>query len=178
MKPKQSGNALWVGNIPASATIVDLKDHFSRDATSTIESVKLIARTRCAFVNYATHDACVAALEKFHDSHFHGTAFVCRMRKQLRADGSETSVGQAEPKQTEDMARDEEAAKRDKTRLTAEKRYFIMKSLSISELEDAKRKQTWATQEHNVDRLNEAYEVRCLLCSPCLLTTIKHNPDS
>ena len=51
-KPKQSGHALWVGNLPPGATVIDLKDHFSREATRDIESLFLISKSNCAFVNY------------------------------------------------------------------------------------------------------------------------------
>ncbi|KAJ4344455.1 uncharacterized protein N0V89_012197 [Didymosphaeria variabile] len=53
-KPKQSGHALWVGNLPPGTTVIALKDHFSRDATKDIESLFLISKSNCAFVNYRT----------------------------------------------------------------------------------------------------------------------------
>ena len=66
-KPKQSGHALWVGNLPPGTTIVALKDHFSRDATKDIESLFLISKSNCAFVNYRTEASCTAAMHRFHD---------------------------------------------------------------------------------------------------------------
>ena len=80
-KPKQSGYALWVGNLPPAVTITDLKDHFSRDATNDIESLFLISKSDCAFVNYRTEAACAAAMNRFHDSRFHGVRLVCRLRR-------------------------------------------------------------------------------------------------
>jgi hypothetical protein len=46
-KPKQSGYALWVGNLPSATTVLALKDHFSREATRDIDSVFLISKSNC-----------------------------------------------------------------------------------------------------------------------------------
>ncbi|KAI4853738.1 hypothetical protein E4T44_00647 [Aureobasidium sp. EXF-8845] len=69
-KPKQSGHALWVGNLPLSTTVGALKDHFSREATYDIESVLLISKSNCAFVNYQSETACFAAMDRLHNSRF------------------------------------------------------------------------------------------------------------
>ncbi|KAF6225948.1 hypothetical protein HO173_012671 [Letharia columbiana] len=90
-KPKQSGHALWVGNLPSGTVISDLKDHFSKDATKDIESVFLISKSNCAFVNYRSEGACAAAMSRFHDSRFQGVRLVCRLRRNsqhLRSRGS------------------------------------------------------------------------------------------
>ncbi|KFX92393.1 hypothetical protein V490_05411, partial [Pseudogymnoascus sp. VKM F-3557] len=71
-KPKQSGHALWVGNLPPGANVVDLKDHFAQDATEDILSVFLMSKSSCAFVNYKTEEACAAAMARFHDSRLKG----------------------------------------------------------------------------------------------------------
>lgn len=89
-KPKQSGHALWVGNLPPAAKVTELKDHFSREATTDIESVFLIAKSNCAFVNYSSEASCVAAMNRFHDSRFHGVRLVCRLRR-----GATASTGVA-----------------------------------------------------------------------------------
>ncbi len=89
-KPKQSGHALWVGNLPPNANVTDLKDHFSKDATKEIESLFLISKSNCAFVNYRTEAACVGAMNRFHDSRFHGVRLVCRQRRGSTS-GSNTS---------------------------------------------------------------------------------------
>lgn len=81
MKPRQSGHSLWVGNLPSSVTITDLKDHFSRGLTNDILSLKLMQRSSCAFVNYKTAHSCQTAMQLFHLSSFHLTRLVCRLRK-------------------------------------------------------------------------------------------------
>lgn len=93
-KPKRSGHAIWVGNIPMGASIEALKDHFSRDATMDIESVFLMAKSNCAFVNYVTEDACLAAVERFNHSLFGSVRLLCRIRRDpssTNRDGSQSS---------------------------------------------------------------------------------------
>ena len=87
-KPKQSGYALWVGNLPPTATVGDLKDHFARDAREDIESVFLISKSNCAFVNYRSEKACAAAMTRFHGSLFNGVRLVCRLRCDSAASSS------------------------------------------------------------------------------------------
>lgn len=69
-KPKQAGHALWVGNLPPAANILDLKEHSSYNATQDIVSLFLIAKSNCAFVNCRSEAACIAAMNRFHDSRF------------------------------------------------------------------------------------------------------------
>ncbi|KAJ5630528.1 Nucleotide-binding alpha-beta plait [Penicillium longicatenatum] len=165
-KPKQSGNALWVGNLPPGANVIDLKDHFSQDATNDIESVFLISKSNCAFVNYKSAIACAAALGRFHDSRFQGVRLVCRLRKGFTVPGS-GSAGQA-PRRSEENTDipDEEPLGatdfkpvqplEDGTR--SSDRYFIVKSLTVEDLELSKQSGIWATQSHNETNLNEAFK--------------------
>ncbi|KGO67692.1 Nucleotide-binding, alpha-beta plait [Penicillium italicum] len=189
-KPKQSGHALWVGNLPPGANVVDLKDHFSQDATNDIESVFLISKSNCAFVNYKSAAACVAALARFHDSRFQGVRVVCRLRKgfttpgsgsagvavpvvnhalrpKVEDDATTTSTGTAimatvtEP--DDDLITPELSAAAPVTgnhpppaRLVD--RYFIVKSLTVEDLELSKQSGIWATQSHNEAAMNQAFE--------------------
>ncbi|CAG8908777.1 unnamed protein product [Penicillium egyptiacum] len=188
-KPKQSGHALWVGNLPPGASVVDLKDHFSQDATNDIESVFLISKSNCAFVNYKSAAACVAALARFHDSRFQGVRVVCRLRKGSTAPGS-GSVGVAGYVDHALPPRLEEIATATATATTAATaadrgedhsitpelgsaapvtgnyppparlvdRYFIVKSLTVEDLELSKQSGIWATQSHNEAAMNQAFE--------------------
>ncbi|KAJ5555446.1 Nucleotide-binding alpha-beta plait [Penicillium sp. DV-2018c] len=183
-KPKQSGHALWVGNLPPGANVMDLKDHFSQDATHDIESVFLISKSNCGFVNYKSAAACVAALERFHDSRFHGVRVVCRLRKGFTTPGSGT-VGMASlmvnrnplPRSENPATStatptnpDEERAVTPETSSAAPAtgnyppparlvdRYFIVKSLTVEDLELSKKSGIWATQPHNEAAMNQAYE--------------------
>lgn len=187
-KPRQSGHALWVGNLPSGAAVGELKDHFSRDATKDIESVFLISKSNCAFVNYRSEAACAAAMQRFHDSRFHGVRLVCRLRRGPDAStipatntsppvpgaplgpsapGPEVLTSQAAPEaiaQNRQVSRRaaEEAANesiRKGGSGTVHDKYFIMKSLTVEDMELSVQNKIWATQAHNEDALNKAFEV-------------------
>jgi len=179
-KPKQSGHALWVGNLPPGTTVVALKDHFSRDATKEIESLFLISKSNCAFVNYRTEASCTAAMHRFHDSRFNGVRLVCRLRRSSApASGVPTApsamIGQqksasrpATPTQdgtAEDLSGgavgspSHKSTEEPKTAGDPASKYFIVKSLTLQDLELSVRNGIWATQSHNEDVLNKAFQV-------------------
>lgn len=181
-KPKQSGHALWVGNLPPATTVIELKDYFSRDATHDIESVFLISKSNCAFVNYKTEEACMAAMTRFHDSRFKGVRLVCRLRRTLNnpAMGVPTvppsahHVGTVEapaddspsPATRKESISKESTGEPSRTQEGPESskkdRFFIVKSLTVEDLEASVRNGIWATQAHNEVTLNEAYAVGIL----------------
>ncbi|KAJ4370531.1 hypothetical protein N0V83_005052 [Neocucurbitaria cava] len=177
-KPKQSGHALWVGNLPPGTTVVALKDHFSREATKDIESLFLISKSNCAFVNYRTEASCTAAMHRFHDSRFNGVRLVCRLRRSSAPasgvpTGPSAMVGNQQqavsrpetPQQdsvTDGVQGDAESPIHKKTediRSTADtaSKYFIVKSLTLQDLELSVRNGIWATQSHNEEVLNKAF---------------------
>lgn len=181
-KPKQSGHALWVGNLPPGTTVVALKDHFAREATKDIESLFLISKSNCAFVNYRSEASCTTAMHRFHDSRFNGVRLVCRLRRSSAPasgvpTGPSAMVGSQQiktsPPQTpkvdgefvdrlpdvnpESLAQKgpEEASRA----TTSSSKYFIVKSLTLQDLELSVRNGIWATQSHNEDVLNKAFRV-------------------
>jgi hypothetical protein len=182
-KPKQSGHALWVGNLPPGTTVIALKDHFARDATKDIESLFLISKSNCAFVNYRTETSCTAAMHRFHDSRFNGVRLVCRLRRSSAPasgvpTGPSAMVGtqtvNTSPPQSPRNAQGEVSHAGAEAETTTHKsdanarespgalnRYFIVKSLTLQDLELSLRNGIWATQSHNEDALNNAFEV-CL----------------
>lgn len=189
LKPRQSGYALWVGNLPPRTTITQLKDYFSTEATRDIESVYYIARTNCAFVNYRTEIASCAALNKFHNSCFHGVRIICRLRRtsssQLASDArvaplattqlyapaaatspepsSACSLDIAEPAEAEGRCSGVNGSKETKAgNKRVVERFFILKSLTTEDLERSVRTGVWATQSHNEGALNKAYKVRSI----------------
>lgn len=194
-KPKQSGHALWVGNLPPGTTVSDLKDHFSREATKDIESLFFIAKSNCAFVNYRTEAACTAAMHRFHDSRFHGVRLVCRLRRSSTATAGiptapsamsgpralSISPQRSSPSQDEDVedgeqaeqvepaepAGVEEKGKEPSTTERMAEKFFIVKSLTIQDLELSVRNGIWATQSHNEETLNKAYGVSATHAMPC-----------
>lgn len=177
-KPKQSGYALWVGNLPSGTTILDLKDHFSRDATEDIESLFLISKSNCAFVNYRTEASCAAAMHRFHDGRFHGVRLVCRLRRgtgasaalpavvaaKLSAPGLSINTSndkESEPTIVEPSEESpwQEPAERPAMDARVGEKYFVVKSLTNQDLESSVRNGVWATQSHNEEALNKAFEV-------------------
>ncbi|KAH7391872.1 YT521-B-like domain-containing protein [Pyrenochaeta sp. MPI-SDFR-AT-0127] len=178
-KPKQSGHALWVGNLPPGTTVVALKDHFSREATKEIESLFLISKSNCAFVNYRTEESCTAAMHRFHDSRFNGVRLVCRLRRSSapasgvptgpsamvgnhqqsisrpvtpKQDSVTDPITDSEPDPTTHSSNEDARATADTTN-----KYFIVKSLTLQDLELSVRNGIWATQSHNEDALNKAF---------------------
>lgn len=176
-KPKQSGHALWVGNLPPGTQITDLKDHFSREATEDIESVFLISKSNCAFVNYRSVETCAAAMTRFHDSRFRGVRLVCRLRR-----GSNTAASPASASIQPDSSKNtisadtmsdmrsptsplvvpfesSSATPRSSPGRIAKEKFFIVKSLTVEDLERSVISGIWATQAHNEENLNAAFEV-------------------
>lgn len=178
-KPKQSGHALWVGNLPSGALVSDLKDHFSRGFKDTIESLFLISKSNCAFVNFRTEAACAAAMERFHDSRFQNVRLVCRLRRSSAPPSSGIPTGpaalappsaqsqtafEAITQNREISSRAEEQAQAEPsqegaTTSKAANKYFVLKSLTVEDMELSVRNGIWATQAHNEDALNKAFEV-------------------
>lgn len=187
-KPKQSGHALWVGNLPPQTHIVDLKDHFSTDATDDIESVFLISKSNCAFVNYKTEASCAAAMTRFHDSRFQGVRLVCRLRRgsssaatpaatlahSVAQPSTEVLDGGPSPEDDNDEQKfvtgDAVSAEPEPEPVEKVKeKFFVVKSLTVEDLERSVHSGIWATQAHNEDALNKAYRV-CRMLSVSLLT--------
>ncbi|KAL8817782.1 MAG: hypothetical protein Q9223_003457, partial [Gallowayella weberi] len=177
-KPKQSGHALWVGNLPSGTKVIDLKDHFSREATKSIESVFLISKSNCAFVNYRTDEECAAAMARFHDSRFQGVRLVCRSRRSAAGPAGGIPTGPATlmpaiaasqsaiesirqnrevSSRAEAMAQAEDAGRGQSSTKAADK-FFIMKSLTVEDMELSIRNSIWATQAHNEEALNKAFD--------------------
>ncbi|OMP84171.1 Cleavage and polyadenylation specificity factor CPSF30, partial [Diplodia seriata] len=185
-KPRQSGHALWVGNLPPGTTVVDLKDHFSREASKDIESLFLISKSNCAFVNYKTEASCTAAMHRFHDSRFHGVRLVCRLRRSAapasgvptgpsamsvprqRSQSPERSASPHPPDpvtsdgdtivETEEKRPFDGEPREDGPPAKVAEKFFVVKSLTLQDLELSVRNGIWATQSHNEDALNKAYD--------------------
>lgn len=148
---------------------MNLRDHFSQDATEDIESVFLISKSNCAFVNYKSAAACAAALARFHDSRFQGVRLVCRLRKGFTPPGSGFgALGSRPQAQSEEPvpAPDGHTVESEASPAVpggrgarSPDRYFIVKSLTVEDLELSKKSGIWATQPHNEANLNQAFEV-------------------
>lgn len=167
---------------------MDLRDHFAQGATNDIESVFLISKSNCAFVNYKSAAACVAALARFHDSRFQGVRLVCRLRKGFTAPGTGLgapgSHSQSCTEETLFSPEKDSALSQTRSGVAREDgvrsvdRYFIVKSLTVEDLELSKQSGMWATQSHNETNLNQAFEVSGLSNSIVLVRLAdRESPD-
>lgn len=107
----------------------------------------------------------MAALSRIHDSKYQGARLVCRPR---RGDGSPAARpgatnGLTRSLSTKDQAaRDTGGARARGDGSESERvahRYFIVKSLTVEDLEASRRSGIWATQVQNEDVLNQAFQV-------------------
>ena len=135
-------------------------------------------------MNYRTELACAEAMTRFHDSRFQGVRLVCRLRRGSAATSSGTptnpqpAVGSldsleskgattantaqqvAEPEQVEGPTEDADALP---AIAKVKEKFFVVKSLTVEDLELSVRNGVWATQAHNEAALNKAYEVSVLI---------------
>ncbi|KAM0265412.1 hypothetical protein ACHAQJ_000254 [Trichoderma viride] len=79
-KPRQTGNAVWIGNLPPQTDLMSLVRHVSKE-TAGLESLFLIAKSNCAFANFKDEASCITAQLKLHESRFQSVRLVSRLRK-------------------------------------------------------------------------------------------------
>jgi hypothetical protein len=138
-----------------------------------IQSLFLISKSNCAFVNYKSEAACVAAMNRFHDSRFHGVRLVCRLRRGSAGTTSTPASAESSKAVATTDTSPEAAVASDLadghsdpiivggapspgTTKVPEK-FFIVKSLTLQDLEASVRNGIWATQSHNEATLNQAF---------------------
>merc|ERR1712000_401419 len=79
-KPRQSGHAIWIGNLPPQTDLMSLVLHVCKETVG-LESLFLISKSNCAFANFKDEAACAAAQVKIHDSRFQTVRLVSRLRR-------------------------------------------------------------------------------------------------
>lgn len=165
---------------------MSLVSHVCRE-TPGLESLFLISKSNCAFANFRDEQTCSSAQQKLHDSRFQSVRLVSRLRKTMAerpgggshileesastpsssAPASEAPAsesGDSElPRQVPSSATPSPAKMvhlqaPSGSRLEKE-RYFILKSLTMEDLEMSVRNGIWATQSHNEEILNAAFKV-------------------
>ncbi|KAF9897675.1 hypothetical protein BX616_005173, partial [Lobosporangium transversale] len=88
-KPKELDKAMWVGNVLNDTTVEELEAIFQAEPSEAEgdiqhdipESIFILPKSNCAFVNYSSHEAVDRAVRRFHDREFKNTRLVCRPRK-------------------------------------------------------------------------------------------------
>jgi hypothetical protein len=178
-----TGHAIWIGNLPPQTDLMNLVHHVCKEAAG-LESLFLISKSNCAFANFKDEQSCVAAQQKLHDSKFQSVRLVSRLRKNTveGASGVTAPTGPAASAIQQPSAR-VEASKEATTETpptpiashgaaveearpvvggeaTPQKdKFFILKSLTVEDLELSVQTGIWATQSHNEESLNKAFKV-------------------
>ncbi|KAK3989201.1 zinc finger CCCH domain-containing protein 45 [Cladorrhinum sp. PSN332] len=193
-KPRQSGHAIWIGNLPPQTSLMDLVHHVCRE-TDGLESLFLISKSSCAFANFKDEESSIAAQRKLHDSKFMMVKLVSRLRKSTvegpagvtAPTGPASSASSAQQKgpasnqvNATHTNEDQTAAPAEETgpavtetttfgsrrvrfasasgAITQNDRFFILKSLTIEDLDLSVKTGIWATQSHNEQILNDAFK--------------------
>ncbi|OTB08677.1 hypothetical protein M426DRAFT_316690 [Hypoxylon sp. CI-4A] len=181
-KPRQSGHAIWIGNLPPQTDLMSLVHHVCKEAAG-LESLFLISKSNCAFANFKDEQSCIAAQQKLHDSKFQSVRLVSRLRKSTvegaggqtaptgpsatSPSGHNTSAESAKspPRKASELASPTSGAQAEVKNLpntdgaVQKDKFFILKSLTVEDLELSVRTGVWATQSHNEEILNNAYKV-------------------
>ncbi|KAJ3284432.1 hypothetical protein HK104_009966 [Borealophlyctis nickersoniae] len=181
--PHDDSKAMWVGNLPPNVTEQAIRQYFS---ALDLVSIANLTRSRCAFINLRSEAAVTEAVKLYHNMTFNGCLLVCRPRTSSSNSGSDKSSASTSPSRSSSRSSSSAAssAVTHCTTTTAkgiqgakilseyaalnsgveaagtyqfEDRFFIMKSLSIGDLEIARRTGYWATQLKNEPILEKAF---------------------
>jgi hypothetical protein len=159
--------------------------HVCKEAPG-LESLFLISKSNCAFANFKDEATCAAAQQKIHDSKFQTVRLVSRLRRSSVGTASGVAVptgpaaltppanvaqtrtpspeeSDAKAGETEEIFTTQERQEADGVALPKDK-FFVVKSLTVEDLELSVRNGIWATQSHNEETLNKAYEVGRAIC--------------
>lgn len=165
---------------------MSLVHHVCREATG-LESLFLISKSNCAFANFKDEATCVGAQQKLHDSKFQSVRLVSRLRKSA-VEGAGGTIAPTGPASNvaanpsavpqDDNNTNSTTSETDSSTPTAaatgqtpqprvaavadggqQDRFFILKSLTVEDLELSVRTGIWATQSHNEEALNHAFKV-------------------
>ncbi|CAJ0836840.1 10812_t:CDS:10 [Entrophospora sp. SA101] len=167
-KPKQLDKALWVGNLPETTTYEELEEFFEDE---NMESVFLIKKSNCAFVNYKSHEAVIEAVNKYNEKDF-----------KLKTENLSALDSEHTPPPTPSEAGSTTSSRSHRSSLpprrikqpsissmspassvsslkpSSPNRYFILKSLTQDDLDISVQNGLWATQPHNEAALNKAFK--------------------
>jgi hypothetical protein len=153
--------------------------------TSGLESLFLISKSNCAFANFKDEQACSVAQKLLHDSKFQSARLVSRLRKgTMEGLKYNTAAGPGSTPSTSHENSDAESAMDDVENKVAAvngdavakaaspqparrnsqnhshvDRFFILKSLTTEDLDLSVQSGIWATQSHNEENLNQAFQV-------------------
>lgn len=162
---------------------MSLVQHVCKEASG-LESLFLISKSNCAFANFGDEPACVAAQQKLHDSKYQSVRLVSRLRKST-VEGAGGQTAPTGPSATSPTTRkpstdltvspqlvtsvispisslENQTSSKNTAMGDASHRrdkFFILKSLTVEDLDLSVRNGVWATQSHNETSLNDAFGV-------------------
>ncbi|CAN6674999.1 hypothetical protein TRVA0_077S00254 [Trichomonascus vanleenenianus] len=142
-KPPQSNYAIWVGNLHPETSILDMCHAFG---TNDIQSIFLIRQTKCAFVNYSSEEAVQLGMDRFQER-FNGLLRgnqLCVKRQIVNSEDDDETTTPSADNSAEKVNENGD-------------RYFVCKSLTVADLDVARRLEVWVTQPKNEDKFNEAF---------------------
>ncbi|KAG6250295.1 hypothetical protein E4U23_001524 [Claviceps purpurea] len=140
-----------------------LLDHVCKE-TQGLESLLLIPKSQCAFTNYKDEATCSAARQRLDNSEFQSVRLISRLRKNAaRCSASTGQTTTRTERMIEAPTKPAEASSSGRHAIQTNKRntvdkFFILKSLTIEDLDASVRTGKWATQSHNEKKLNEAFQ--------------------
>lgn len=161
---------------------MNLVNHVCKE-TPGLDSLFLISKSNCAFANFKDEQTCNAAQQKLHDSRFQTVRLVSRLRKSTversgvltpvgdgnasassSAPGSDGPVGDGDVEDARGGSTPASSSAKSNAHsgsdgVPGKERYFVLKSLTIEDLETSVRNGIWATQSHNEELLNAAFKV-------------------
>ncbi len=158
---------------------MSLVHHICREASG-LQSLFLISKSNCAFANFKDEPSCLAAQQKVHDSKFQSVRLVSRLRKNTveGASGVTAPTGpvalatqqaaprspnaeetNAAPSALPTPATTEDPGPAVRAPPPQKEKFFILKSLTVEDLDLSVRTGVWATQAHNERSLNDAFKV-------------------
>jgi len=165
---------------------MSLVNHVCKEAPG-LESLFLISKSNCAFANFKDEQTCVLAQQRLHDSRFQSVRLVSRLRKGVaerpgagaQAIEEATATPSPAPASEIPMPESEGSGYTQSTSTVAsplakttsetprgegqeKERYFILKSLTVEDLGISVKNGIWATQSHNEELLNAAFQA-CFL---------------
>ena len=167
--------------MPPQTDLMSLVYHVCQE-TSGLESLFLISKSNCAFANFKDEATCAAAQSSIHDSRFQTVRLVSRLRRSSTGGGAglaaPTGPAALTPPPVARSPTPEEVDGVDGVdgvaeaptqgtsssdpQSTAKDKFFIVKSLTVEDLELSVRNGIWATQSHNEQALNKAYQASSL----------------
>jgi hypothetical protein len=180
------GHAIWIGNLPPQTDLMSLVYHVCKEAGA-LESLFLISKSNCAFANFKDEKTCLEAQQKLHDSKFQAVKLVSRLRKNNAPENNATAmsptgtapVASIPPTDGDDIAgvsppdlaspspvtevqtppASTPAVAQVKEVVAEQDKFFILKSLTVDDLDLSVTTGIWATQSHNEEALNAAFKV-------------------